>query len=97
MPPALPDPVHITAVTRRQFVATTASAAAVLPALLSSGTVGAQDQPAAGAADGTARQSFDQLYAALTKGAKPTEGKLTFEITGIAENGTTVPLSLIHI
>lgn len=36
-------------------------------------------------------ETFDELYARLTKGAKPSEGKLAFDVPEIAENGNTVP------
>lgn len=38
--------------------------------------------------------TFDQVYAALTKGAKPTEGKITLEVPEIAENGNVVPFTV---
>lgn len=72
-------------------------AAALLPVLLKSRDAFGQDAaPAAGApapnpASPAARTRFDEIYGQLTKGAKPTEGKLAFEVPEIAENGNTVP------
>lgn len=38
--------------------------------------------------------TFDQAYAALTKGVKPTEGRITLEVPEIAENGNVVPFTV---
>ncbi len=91
---------RIQAIGRRQFVVSASAAALFLPAMLRAGPALAQDAvptapPSAVPAPSPATpETFDELYARLTKGAKPTEGKLTFEIPEIAENGNTVPFAV---
>lgn len=86
---------------RRQFVAGAAAVGAAMPALLTSGRAIGQEAatapttPAATSPGSSAavpsRATFDELYAQLTKGTKPTEGKMRLDVPEIAENGNTVP------
>lgn len=93
---------RIECIDRRQFVVRASTAAMLLPMLLRAGQAAAQDavEPAATEVSPAlvptlqAPESFDVLYARLTNGAKPTEGKLSFEVPEIAENGNTVPFAI---
>lgn len=92
----MPKAPRIECIGRRQFVVGASTAAAFLPALIQArSALGQETAPApASPAPNPApaeRTRFDELYGQLTKGAKPTEGKLTFEVPEIAENGNTVP------
>ncbi|MEQ1714063.1 MAG: thiosulfate oxidation carrier protein SoxY [Hyphomicrobium sp.] len=88
----MPKAPRIECLGRRQFVVGASVAAALLPVLLQARDAFGQDAaPAPNQASPAARARFDEIYAQLTKGAKPTEGKLAFEVPEIAENGNTVP------
>lgn len=50
--------------------------------------------PSTAPAAAAPRRTFDEVYAQLTKGAKPTEGKITVEVPEIAENGNVVPFTI---
>lgn len=82
---------------RRHFVLT-AAVVALLP--LTTRRAFAQDSPQGSAPQPPAavppqeRATFDQVYSDLTKGAKPTEGKISFEVPEIAENGNVVPFTV---
>lgn len=39
-------------------------------------------------------ETFDEMYARLTNGAKPSAGKMAFDVPEIAENGNTVPFTV---
>lgn len=93
---------RIQCIDRRQLMVQASSAALLLPALLRAGQAAAQDvvkpavtEPGAAlAASPPAPETFDALYARLTSGAKPTQGKLSFEVPEVAENGNTVPFAV---
>ncbi len=74
--------VRIDIVDRREFLVIGGAAAATLAAL-SSGALAKADPADA-----------EALLNELTKGAKPTEGKVKLEMPEIAENGATVPLKV---
>jgi sulfur-oxidizing protein SoxY len=71
---------------RREFLAVAGGAAIVVAG---AGIAVAQDKPAAAA------NPYDEAFGKLTKGAKPTEGKVTVDMPEIAENGNTVPFTVL--
>lgn len=54
----------------------------------------ARAQNAAATAPAPTNETFDGIYERLTRGRKPTEGKLNVEIPELAENGNMVPFTV---
>jgi len=81
----MPQPVKLEVIDRRQF-ALGVGAAALVAALLGDAQIAlAQDKP----------PSFDETLAKILGQAKAEEGKVTIELPEIAENGNTVPYSVM--
>lgn len=90
---------RIQCIDRREFVVRASAATILLPQLLQAFPALAQDaagpaSPAPSAPTASRAETFDDLYGRLTNGAKPTAGKVFFEIPEIAENGNTVPFTI---
>lgn len=86
--PLTAGPAAISVVNRRCFVLSTAAAALIAPAF----GLSAQETALPQAMERTAQ--FAEAFAALTAGAEPIPGKITFELPEIAENGNFVPLTV---
>lgn len=79
--------LRIEVISRRTFLVSAATAAALMPAFLAA----AQETPPQ-TLERTAH--FKEAYEALLAGAAPMEGKVTLELPEIAENGNFVPLTV---
>ena len=73
--------IKIEVLDRRQFVVQSVAAAAMLPMLLRSTPLTAQERS----------QSFDVVFSRLTGPLKPEEALISIELPDVAENGNTVP------
>jgi len=82
----VPDPIDITILTRRTFVAAGAAAAAFLPHFAR-----AED---AGSNALAPSQKFKDDFERLVGSAKPVEGKIMVDLPETAENGNFVPITI---
>ncbi len=80
------EPVRLETVDRRDWLIGAGAAAAII-ALFSGQALGQQDKPAP--------PPIDDAIAKILGGAKPTDSKLTLDVPEIAENGNTVPYTIV--
>jgi sulfur-oxidizing protein SoxY len=82
----VPDPIDISILSRREFVAAGAAAAAFAP------FVARAETPAPGAV--TPSQKFKDDFARIVGSATPVEGKISVDLPETAENGNFVPITI---
>lgn len=82
----MPDPVDISILSRREFVAAGAAAAAFAP------FVARAEDPASGAP--APSQKFKDDFARIAGSATPIERKITVDLPETAENGNFVPITI---
>lgn len=83
--------VEILVTNRRQVLVSAASAAAFVPIAGLSSRLHAEGAPPSSL---ERTPQFGDIYAKLVAGAAPIEGKITFELPEIAENGNFVPVTI---
>lgn len=91
MPSSSENAVEILVKTRRQFLLSAGSAAAFLSFAGLSSPVKAEGAPPTSL---ERTSQFGDIYAKLTSGVVPVEGKINFELPEIAENGNFVPVTI---